>query len=116
VETTRSPFLAGLGTGQVLRMPIAHGEGNYYASPDLLAELEANQQLALRYCDERGEVLAEANPNGSTDNVAGVLNHAGNVFGLMPHPERASEALLGGEDGRLLLASVLLIGANVLVR
>jgi phosphoribosylformylglycinamidine synthase len=107
VEHPRSPFTAACAPGQVLRLPIAHGEGNYFASPDLLAALEARQQVLLRYCDASGAVTAEANPNGSVANVAGLANEGGNVFALMPHPERASEPLLGGADGRLLFESIL---------
>ncbi len=102
VESARSPWLEGLA-GRVLRMPIAHGEGNYHVAADTLARLEANGQIALRYCDESGAVTREANPNGSIANVAGVTNERGNVLGLMPHPERCGEALLGGTDGLLLL-------------
>lgn len=107
VEHNRSPFTAACEPGQVLRLPIAHGEGNYYAPPDLLARLEARGQVLLRYCTATGAVTPEANPNGSVGNVAGLASEGGNVFALMPHPERASEALLGGTDGRLLFESVL---------
>ena len=108
VEHSQSPFTAACAPDQVLRLPIAHGEGNYFAPPDLLARLEAHQQILLRYCDPAGAVTPEANPNGSVANVAGLASESGNVFALMPHPERASEALLGGTDGRLLFESVLL--------
>jgi len=107
VESTRPPFLAGCAVGEVLRMPIAHGEGNYYAPPEALAEMEARGQVVLRYCDPRGAVTETANPNGSVGNIAGVCNAAGNVMGLMPHPERASEGLLGSADGRKLFAGLL---------
>ena len=105
VESERSPWAAGL-SGRVLRMPIAHGEGNYYVDDATLARLEANGQVALRYCDASGAVTPEANPNGSLANIAGVCDERGNVLGLMPHPERCSEAILGGTDGRVLLAAL----------
>jgi phosphoribosylformylglycinamidine (FGAM) synthase-like amidotransferase family enzyme len=83
-------------------MPIAHGEGNYFAPPETLAQMQARGQVALRYCDPDGAVTEAANPNGSVAGIAGVCNAAGNVLGLMPHPERAAEALLGSADGRKL--------------
>src|SRR5258707_139200 len=95
VEHNRSPYTAACQPGQVLRLPIAHGEGNYFAPPDVLAQLEAEGRILLRYSDARGAVTAAANPNGSAANVAGLASAGGNVFALMPHPERASEALLG---------------------
>lgn len=107
VEETRSPLLQGLRPGQVLHIPVAHGEGNYYADPAEVSQLRANGQIAFHYCDADGNVTAAANPNGSVENIAGVTNAAGNVLGLMPHPERASEALLGSADGRLLVESVI---------
>jgi phosphoribosylformylglycinamidine synthase I len=107
VEHNRSPFTAACQPGQVLRLPIAHGEGNYFAPPDLLAQLAARGQILLRYCDAAGHVTAAANPNGSVANVAGLASEGGNVFALMPHPERAAEAILGGTDGRWLFDSVL---------
>jgi phosphoribosylformylglycinamidine synthase I len=102
VENTLSPFLAACSPGEVLRMPIAHGEGNYFAPPETLAQMQARGQVALRYCDPDGAVTEAANPNGSVAGIAGVCNAAGNVLGLMPHPERAAEALLGSADGRKL--------------
>jgi phosphoribosylformylglycinamidine synthase subunit PurQ / glutaminase len=113
VEHNRSPFVAACAPGDVLRLPIAHGEGNYFASPDLLAGLEQRGQIVLRYCDPSGQVTPEANPNGSVANVAGIASEGGNVFALMPHPERASEPLLGGTDGRNLFESVLFQVAGV---
>ena len=89
-------------TGLLLRMPIAHGEGNYTADEPVLRELERNQQVVLRYADSRGAITDEANPNGSAENIAGITNRAGNVFGMMPHPERACDPLLGSEDGKLI--------------
>lgn len=107
VEHTNSPFLSDYTEGEVLRIPVAHGEGNYFAEPEVLAELERNGQVLLRYCTASGEVTPEANPNGSVGNVAGIANAAGNVMGLMPHPERASEGLLGSADGARLFRSVI---------
>jgi len=107
VEHARAPFTARAAPGQVLRLPIKHGQGAYFAAPEPLAELEARGQVLLRYVDERGEASEAANPNGSSANIAGITNAAGNVLGLMPHPEHAVEAGLGGEDGRVLLGSLL---------
>jgi phosphoribosylformylglycinamidine synthase len=94
-------------TGLLLRMPIAHGEGSYTADEQTLRELNRNNQIVLRYADERGAITDEANPNGSIENIAGIMNRAGNVFGLMPHPERACDPLLGSEDGKLIFQSVI---------
>jgi phosphoribosylformylglycinamidine synthase len=91
----------------VLKLPIAHADGNYYTDPVTLAGLQANAQIVFRYCTADGKVTPEANPNGSLDNIAGIRNAAGNVLGLMPHPERASEDLLGNEDGKLIFLSML---------
>lgn len=88
-------------------IPIAHGEGRYYASDEVLKELEANDQILFKYTNTKGEVTDEANPNGSLMNIAGVCNKEGNVFGMMPHPERAADDELGNEDGRLILESIL---------
>jgi phosphoribosylformylglycinamidine synthase len=96
--------------GAVLRMPIAHGEGNYYADPATVEELEREGRIIFRYCTPGGEITAEANPNGSLDNIAGICSAGGNVLGLMPHPERCSDALLGSDDGRLVWESLLGIG------
>ncbi len=94
-------------TGLLLRMPIAHGEGSYTADEQTLRELNRNNQIVLRYADARGAISDEANPNGSAENIAGIVNRAGNVFGLMPHPERACDPLLGSEDGKLIFQSVI---------
>jgi len=91
------------GTG-VFTIPIAHGEGRYYASNEVLEELQTNNQILFQYCDEAGKVVADANPNGALQNIAGIKNKAGNVFGMMPHPERASSPLLGNEDGKKIFA------------
>jgi phosphoribosylformylglycinamidine synthase subunit PurQ / glutaminase len=105
-ETAASPFTNVCHTGQVLRIPIAHGEGNYYADEDVLRRLNDDDRIAFRYCDEHGDVTLVANPNGSLQNIAGILNERRNVLGMMPHPERASEAILGGEDGLLIWRSI----------
>ena len=105
VENGRTPFTSGLH-GAVLRMPIGNGEGCWIADPATVAEVERNGQVAFRYVDARGAATAEANPNGALANIAGVTNTAGNVVGLMPHPERCAEALLGGTDGYRILAQL----------
>jgi phosphoribosylformylglycinamidine synthase len=107
VENADTPFTRACHAGQRLRLPIAHNEGAYYADPETLARLNARGQVVLRYCDAEGRVTPEANPNGSVENIAGICNDTGTVFGLMPHPERASEPLLGSADGRLLFESLL---------
>lgn len=106
IESTRTPFTLGCREGDVLTLPIAHADGNYYADPQTLAELEERGQVVFRYCNELGDATPEANPNGSLNNIAGVSNEAGNVVGMMPHPERACEAILGGTDGRRIFESV----------
>lgn len=105
VEQTDTPFTAACASKQVLHMPVAHGEGNYYADPETLAALEANRQVVFRYADAAGEVSPASNINGSLNNIAGICNRQRNVVGLMPHPERATEAQLGSADGRVILAS-----------
>lgn len=105
-EQTDTPFTRKLGGGQVLRIPIAHGEGNYYADEATLAELEHRGQIVFRYCEADGRVTAAANPNGSRSNIAGICNRERNVLGMMPHPERCSEELLGSADGRLIFESM----------
>jgi len=107
VENTDSPFTSVLHVGQILQIPIAHGEGNYFADPDTLGQIEENNQVLLRYCDASGNVTLGANPNGSTANIAGICSHGRNVFGLMPHPERACDPLLGGTDGRGIFSSMI---------
>ena len=106
VEQTDTPFTAGCGLGQVLELPVAHGEGNYFAEPATIDDLEANGQVIFRYCTASGEPEQVANPNGSINNIAGICNRARNVVGLMPHPERACEISLGSADGCLVLESV----------
>ena len=105
VEQTDTPFTVACTSKQVLHMPVAHGEGNYYADPETLAALEANRQVVFRYADAAGEVSPASNINGSLNNIAGICNRQRNVVGLMPHPERATEARLGSADGRVILAS-----------
>lgn len=107
VESGQTPFTADCRPGDVLRLPIAHGEGNYYCDPATLAEMTRAGQILFRYCDPAGAVTPGANPNGSLENIAGIANRKGNVVGLMPHPERASERLLGSDDGRRIFQSVL---------
>jgi phosphoribosylformylglycinamidine synthase len=107
VENPATRFTSGYASGQVLRLPIAHGEGHYVADDATLDALFANQQVLFTYCDTQGRTTPESNPNGSQRNIAGVCNRAGNVLGLMPHPERASEKILGSDDGLGVFASVL---------
>ena len=105
VDQTDTPFTVACAPKQVLHLPIAHGEGNYYAPPDQLEQLEANRQVVFRYTNAAGDVGADSNPNGSLNSIAGICNRQRNVVGLMPHPERASELPLGSADGRVVLAS-----------
>lgn len=113
VETKDCAFTRGMKQGDVLKVPIAHGDGNYFATDDLLRELNDEDRIPFRYCTEQGGVLAQANPNGSLENIAGVLNKGRNVLGMMPHPERASEAIVGSSDGRKLFESLALAYADV---
>jgi phosphoribosylformylglycinamidine synthase len=106
VEQTATPFTARATKGQVLRIPIAHGEGNYYVEPDVLNTLERSGRVIFRYCDEHGHVTDAANPNGAVNAIAGLSNEQRNVVGLMPHPERACESALGSADGLVLFESV----------
>lgn len=107
VESDRTAFTAGIDPGTVLRLPIAHGQGRYFAPPELVAELERNDQIVFRYVTSAGGDDDAANPNGSVAHIAGVSNRAGNVVGLMPHPERAYDPAIGGDDGLRILAAVL---------
>jgi phosphoribosylformylglycinamidine synthase len=107
VEVADSPFTHGLSVGTRLRLPVAHGEGCYYADEKTLRELNERHQILLRYCDAAGRIVAEANPNGSVENIAGICNREGNVFGLMPHPDRACEERLGSSDGVRIFESML---------
>ena len=106
VETPDSPFTNELQTGTVLRIPIAHAEGNYICDDRTLAELQQEDRIVFRYCEPNGTITDAANPNGSRDNIAGICNRGRNVVGLMPHPERACEDLLGSSDGRDLFRSL----------
>jgi phosphoribosylformylglycinamidine synthase subunit PurQ / glutaminase len=106
VETDETPFTAKLKTQSVLRMPIAHGEGSYFADETTLEALESKRQVVFRYADESGNVTLESNPNGSMHNIAGICNEARNVVGMMPHPDRAWDRRLGSEDGKLLFESL----------
>jgi len=105
VEQVDTPFTCACRPGQVLQMPIAHGEGNYYAPPEIVARLEANRQVVFRYTSAAGDVRDDANPNGSVAAIAGLCNDARNVVGLMPHPERACESVLGSADGLRIFES-----------
>ena len=106
VEKNDTRFTSELTKGQTIRIPIAHGEGNYIAEPDVLAELEANKQVVFRYSDANGNVVPTANPNGSLNNIAGIVSKEGNVMGMMPHPERACESILGSADGLKVFQSL----------
>lgn len=106
LEKEETPFTRLGRRGQVLRIPIAHYEGNYYAPVETLEELERGGQIVFRYCDPEGRLSAEANVNGALNSIAGIINRRGNVMGLMPHPERASEAVMGSQDGRLIFDSL----------
>ncbi len=106
VDQTDTPFTSTAAPGQVLRIPIGHGEGNYFAPPELLQRIEANRQVVLRYTDPSGRLDDEWNPNGSVNAIAAVCSERRNVVGMMPHPERACEPLLGGVDGRVIFESI----------
>lgn len=106
-ETDESAITSKLSMGQVLKVPIAHGEGNFYCSDEQLDELEKNNQILFRYCEANGQATVAGNPNGALSNIAGICNRQRNVFGMMPHPERASENLLANTDGRLIFESIL---------
>ena len=106
VDRTDTPFTRACAEGQVLQVPIAHGEGNYYAPPDVLDQLERENRVVFRYANAHGETTDQANPNGSLHNIAGICNATRNVVGLMPHPERACEPALGSADGLLIFTSV----------
>ncbi len=105
VEDVNTPFTNQCRPGQVLEIPIAHGDGNFFADAETLKEIEANGQVIFRYCNAAGEITPGANPNGSMNNIAGVCNIKRNVLGMMPHPERCAEGILGSEDGSLIFIS-----------
>jgi phosphoribosylformylglycinamidine synthase len=107
VETSNTPFTSEVEAGKVLQLPISHGDGNYYADAATLAQLNAEDRVVLRYATPEGDVTAAANPNGALENIAGIVNEGRNIFGLMPHPERACEAILGGTDGLVIIRSML---------
>ncbi len=106
VENNSSPFTANIDIGTVLKIPIAHFEGNFFCDSDNLGKIESNKRVAFRYSDSDGNVIPAANPNGSMNNIAGIVDERGNVLGMMPHPERASEKILGSDDGKLIFKSV----------
>ncbi|MFQ6031863.1 MAG: phosphoribosylformylglycinamidine synthase subunit PurQ [Candidatus Zixiibacteriota bacterium] len=105
-ENENTPFTSICHRGQVLKIPIAHTDGNYFISEEGLKRLKRNQQIVFRYCDQSGKITKEANPNGSLYNIAGICNEERNVLGMMPHPERASEKILGSEDGKYIFQSI----------
>jgi len=107
VENAATKFTNKCAPGEVLEIPIAHGEGNYFTDPDTLKRLEDNQQVVFRYCDRLGNTTDEANPNGSLNSIAGIINETGNVLGMMPHPERASDPVLKHTDGRKIFESII---------
>lgn len=113
VENSDTRFTSACSEGDVLRIPIAHGDGNYFADAETIRRLEENGQIVFRYCSPKGETGQEANPNGSLENIAGIINESGNVLGMMPHPERASDPILGNTDGQYLFQSLV---ANVAVQ
>lgn len=112
-ENNATPFTSALEAGQILKIPIAHMDGNYYADDDVIADLKEHNQIVFRYCSPSGEVSEDFNPNGSLENIAGIINKEGNVLGMMPHPERCSEDILGNNDGLLLFQSILSAFQNV---
>lgn len=107
LENNQTPFTNKGKLGQVLKIPIAHYDGNYFAPSETIQELKNNKQIIFRYSDASGQLTEEANVNGSRENIAGLINKEGNVLGIMPHPERASEAKLGSEDGRVIFRSII---------
>jgi phosphoribosylformylglycinamidine synthase len=107
IENDQTPFTNQGQKNRVLRIPIAHFDGNYYASPGAIEEINANGQIVFRYADREGRITEEANVNGSVENIAGLVNKQQNVLGMMPHPERASESLLGSDDGRIIFKSII---------
>ena len=106
-QTKNTPLTQAVPQEKALKIPIAHGEGRYFADPEVLKQMNANGQILFRYCDENGNITPEANPNGAEENIAGVCNAGKNVFGMMPHPERAADAELGNTDGKFLFQSLL---------
>lgn len=111
----KNVYIKGVGSDKALQIPVAHGEGRYFADEATLDRLEANDQVIYRYCDASGNLTAEANPNGALRNIAGIRNAAGNVFGMMPHPERACSSTLGNIDGRVVINALLMAPQPALV-
>ncbi len=107
IENDKTPFTHKGKKGEILKIPIAHFDGNYFAPAETIKELKNNSQIVFRYSDANGQISEEANVNGSMENIAGLINREGNVMGMMPHPERASETLLGSEDGRIIFESII---------
>lgn len=107
VEASQTPFTRRVANGQVLRVPISHGEGSYFADPETLRELEDGGRVVFRYSDREGQAAPSSNPNGSMNSIAGIVNDEGNVLGMMPHPERCCEEIVGGTDGALLFGSII---------
>lgn len=107
VENANTAFTSAAEVGQTLRIPISHGEGNYFADPVVIDLLEEQNRVVFRYCDSDGNITREANPNGSLHNIAGIINEQGNVLGMMPHPERCCDAILGGDDGKFIFQSMI---------
>jgi len=114
VENDDTMFTAAASAGDILRIPISHGEGNYYADDVTLEQLEREGRIVFRYVTREGEATAEANPNGSLHNIAGIINTRGNVLGMMPHPERAGDPLMGGDDGLVIWRSIIESGVRAL--
>ncbi len=113
-ETTETPYTNLMGKGQLLRIPIGHGDGNFFAEAETLKRIENNGQVVFRYVTADGQITPEANPNGSLNNIAGIVSEQRNVLGMMPHPDRSSEDLLGSADGKLIFESM--VNASVLSR
>lgn len=107
IEANDTPFTLTASANQVVRIPISHGEGNYYADEETIRELETSGRVLFRYCSPEGEITAESNPNGSINNIAGITNERGNVLGMMPHPERCCDPILGGTDGKVIFESMI---------
>ena len=106
MENSNTAFSNTLESKQVISVPISHGEGNYFADPETLKTLEENGQVVFRYCDPEGTINRDSNPNGSINNIGGLINSQGNVLGMMPHPERCCDPILGGVDGKLIFESI----------
>lgn len=107
VENTNTSFTHHCQPGEIINIPIAHGDGNYYCDDDTLQEIKSNNQIVFRYATQAGEVTRQANPNGSRENIAGIINREGNILGMMPHPERRGEKILGNDDGLKILSSMI---------